>query len=46
MNNTCNHNWQYIDALGYGENNYYIFVEDIYFCPNRKTFLLERLRKI
>ena len=37
--NTCNHNWQYVDALGYWEDDYYIYVEDIYFCPLCKTFL-------
>ena len=37
--NTCNHNWQYVDVLGYWEDDYYIFVEDIYFCPLCKTFL-------
>lgn len=39
MKNTCNHNWQYVDALGYWEDDYYIYVEDIYFCPDCKTFL-------
>ena len=32
--NTCKHNWQYVDALGYWEDDYYIFVEDIYFLSS------------
>ena len=41
--NTCKHNWQYVDALGYWEDDYYIFV----LCVRHSfMFLREPLRRI
>jgi len=39
MKNTCKHNWQYIDGVGKWEDDYYTIYDDIYYCPDCKTFL-------
>ena len=36
---TCKHNWQYVDGIGEWTDDYFDFVEDIYYCPLCKTFL-------